>query len=107
MTFAGVTGPALLAGPLRSTGFRTRLTIATTLGLAGLFTLAFTCTAPALRSADGLAVALFAAYLVGLQQSIGENCGCARFRRLPPIAFSAWGLVERFDVGPFSDFSAK
>merc|ERR1719258_565443 len=47
---------------------------------------------PALRSADGLAVALFAAFVIGLQQSIGENCGCIRFRRLPEIAFSAWGV---------------
>jgi hypothetical protein len=91
-TFSGLTGPALLAGPLRSTGFRTRLWIASGLALTGLFILAFTCMTPALRSADGLTVALFAAFVLGLQQSIGENCGCIRFRRLAPIAFSSWGV---------------
>ena len=90
-TASALVGPALLAGPLKSTGFRTRMWICSGFALAGLLLAAFTCMSTALRGPSGLFVMLIATFLLGLQQSIGENAGCIRFQCLPPIALSCWG----------------
>merc|ERR1740130_2421116 len=39
----------------------------------------------------GMVVAMVAVFLSGLQQSLGENCACMRFRRFSKVALSCWG----------------
>lgn len=96
-TVAAIVAPlCLLVAPLRHAGYRTRALVACTVGLLGLLLLswstwALTPTAEAHTSLVGMSTALLAVFLLGLQQSLGENCACMRFRRFSKLALSCWG----------------
>lgn len=90
-TCASVIGPSLLlAWPLNLAGYRVRNVVSCGLGLLGLLLLAISTQAMK-DSLVGMVVAMVAVFLSGLQQSLGENCACMRFRRFSKIALSCWG----------------
>eukprot|EP00929_Paragymnodinium_shiwhaense_P083455 TRINITY_DN44487_c0_g1_i2.p1 TRINITY_DN44487_c0_g1~~TRINITY_DN44487_c0_g1_i2.p1 ORF type:complete len:438 (+),score=67.35 TRINITY_DN44487_c0_g1_i2:45-1358(+) len=94
---AAVMGPLLLADtPLRLAGFRLRLALASGIGVVGLLLIAGVAWGMAPdnegeQAPAAMALALIGVFLVGLQQSFGENTACVRFRRLPNVALSCWG----------------
>jgi len=95
-TVSCILGPLLLLSwPLRKAGYRTRALVACALGLAGLLLLAIStqlfAAAENEQSPVGLFLGMVGVVLVALQQSIGENCACMRFRRFSKMALSCWG----------------
>lgn len=101
-TLSAIAGPLLLlTWPLRCAGYRTRAVVACLLGLIGLLLLAFSTQAlaadgPEGKSPVGLVVGWAGVIFVALQQSIGENCACIRFRRFSTLALSCWGAGTGF-----------
>eukprot|EP00928_Gymnodinium_smaydae_P081936 TRINITY_DN65366_c0_g1_i1.p1 TRINITY_DN65366_c0_g1~~TRINITY_DN65366_c0_g1_i1.p1 ORF type:complete len:438 (-),score=59.53 TRINITY_DN65366_c0_g1_i1:418-1542(-) len=96
-TISCIIGPFLLVkSPLRRAGYRARSLIACACGVSGLLLLAYTTKTMSVldaaeHSALGYALSLAAVLLVGLQQSLGENCACIRFQRFSKMALSCWG----------------
>lgn len=90
-TVAAIAAPILLMSwPLRITGYRVRCIVSCVIGLVGLLMLAVS-TETMRSSTVGMVVGMTGVFFVGLQQALGENCACVRFRRFSKHALSCWG----------------